>query len=322
MECGTALATLSDCMPVIYRKIELRSVEVTNAARLPACRLLFIGGCHAVGYPYGIEYGFPHLALEQLQHRHPSLPLEAHVLAYVPLSRTAEILAGCQEVHPDILVLQLGHYETESAIKRRVRTLLRLPQPARHSGSGSSSVDGSSSSCEPSSSNSSSLANKSSSVLSSRPSRWPTPKRIVKYWLDLALGAAGLPSVDFPRVRQHSRELFAYIAQAGIPHVLVLSPFLALPAMVNRYRRVVGCILREEAAAAGLTYLELDAVFGPALSRRRWELHWDEVHLNELGQHSVAALLTEALEKCLPRELSSAERPRKTVPSAAAGVAS
>ena len=294
-------------MAGIYRKIEMPGAIPNPTGNQPTLRLLFIGGCHAVGYFYGFEHGFPQVAMEQLQLRHPGLLLEGHVLAYVPLSHTAELMARCQEVRPDILVLQLGHYETESAIKRRVRTLLHLPQPPRHK---STSVPASNSVPSQSSSSESSSKSKSNGGGTIGLSRWPTPTRVVKYWLDLALCAAGLPSVNLPKIRSHSRELFSQIAAAGIPHVVVMSPFLTMPAQTNRYRRSVGRVLREEATAAGFPYLHLDDIFGSSLSHRRYELHCDDLHLGPLGQQAVAERLAAALEQFAPLRPPSAV-PRK-----------
>ncbi|MDR3762785.1 MAG: hypothetical protein P4M01_01680 [Acidobacteriota bacterium] len=181
-------------------------------------RLLFVGGCHTVGYPFGPEHGFPRLACEELQRQHARTAIECEVLPYVSLRRADVILEKCRAVRPDILVLQLGHYETEAVLKSRLWALISRRRPARESASSSSSLSSSAASSSPwtrhaasFSSAAPSFAATSSTRVSTEidhpeggRSRWPTPRRIAKYWTDLLLCAAGLPVVNLNEVRRQA----------------------------------------------------------------------------------------------------------------------
>jgi hypothetical protein len=76
-------------------------------------RILFVGGCHIHGYPVGKEHAFTHVALKSLsQHEEVSSNGSPHF----NLHSRRQILAVCEELKPDVIVLQLGHYEAPAIL--------------------------------------------------------------------------------------------------------------------------------------------------------------------------------------------------------------
>ena len=78
-------------------------------------RILFVGGCHMNGFPVGEEYAFTHVALRCLPHRGE---ISLDVLPLLNLRSGPQILAACQELKPEAIVLQLGHYEAPKPLKK------------------------------------------------------------------------------------------------------------------------------------------------------------------------------------------------------------
>lgn len=76
-------------------------------------RVLFVGGCHVQGFPVGKEHAFMHVALKSLsQHEEVS----SNGFPHFNLNSRGQILAVCEELKPDVVVLQLGHYEAPAIL--------------------------------------------------------------------------------------------------------------------------------------------------------------------------------------------------------------
>jgi hypothetical protein len=76
-------------------------------------RILFVGGCHIHGFPVGKEHAFTHVALKSLsQHGEVS----SNGFPHFNLHSRRQILALCEELKPDAVVLQLGHYEAPAIL--------------------------------------------------------------------------------------------------------------------------------------------------------------------------------------------------------------
>jgi hypothetical protein len=93
-------------------------------------QILFAGGCHLNGFPVGPEHSLARVALRSIGHPAAENP---SVLAYVNLRSNAALKEACVKQRTEILVLQLGHYETLPKLKKMF-----------HAGSSSSLSSGSS----------------------------------------------------------------------------------------------------------------------------------------------------------------------------------
>jgi len=86
-------------------------------------RILFAGGCQVSGYPGAEGHGFPVLVGESLATG--GAKVEVHTLAYLRLAHRRRLIAKCREVQPDVLVLQLGHFELNNSLSMYLRSHLR-----------------------------------------------------------------------------------------------------------------------------------------------------------------------------------------------------
>ena len=78
-------------------------------------RILFVGGCHVADSG---GTGLVEVATKELPH------IEVQRLAWVQLKYPDRILNECAKVKPDILILQLGSWETAQGVTRYIRTRL------------------------------------------------------------------------------------------------------------------------------------------------------------------------------------------------------
>ena len=67
------------------------------------------------GFPVGEEYAFTHVALKSVS---DSIETSSSVLPLFNLHSGPKILAACRELQPDVIVLQLGHYEAPKPLRK------------------------------------------------------------------------------------------------------------------------------------------------------------------------------------------------------------
>ncbi len=86
-----------------------QEMGIRGGARRGAIKILFAGGCHVAGFPVGREHGFPEVAARLL--RAAGWDVEPETVSHVPLHRPEKVTGALQRVQPDVLVLQVGHFE-------------------------------------------------------------------------------------------------------------------------------------------------------------------------------------------------------------------
>jgi hypothetical protein len=268
---------------------------------LQSFRLLFVGGCHVVGHPFGPGYGFPKIAQTKLERMHPDWKFQLKVVPHVLLSDKQKVLHSCGEFHPDVLVLQLGHYESARPLKQRIRKLFSKRGLLAKA---------------PSTKNSHKTYEFS---LSHRIecSRWPTPKKVLKFILDLALRGMGCPGIGIDVARHDISLLFDALRGAKVQHVVVMSPFAGPSAVINRYRRELATVLAEKAYGFGFTYFDLADLFGGAFSHKRVGLYCDEQHLTVKGETLVGGAVASVIDGLLSAAKLPAETRRASAPELA-----
>ena|SRR5215472_7623741 len=101
------------------------SANCEHSTKIPL-RILFAGGCHVNGYPIGAEFAFPAIALKRLKSQ---FSCESRDISHLTLSRLELLLAECRSFGPDVLVLQLGHFESGLWLRRWTRNLLKRLLP-------------------------------------------------------------------------------------------------------------------------------------------------------------------------------------------------
>ena len=77
-------------------------------------RIAFVGGCHVNGYGVGRNQGFSSVAVKILETN--GIRCETAVLGPLKLTRILGVAEMCKQFEPDILVLQMGHFELSPSL--------------------------------------------------------------------------------------------------------------------------------------------------------------------------------------------------------------
>lgn len=262
-------------------------------------RLLVAGGCHVGGFPAGEASGFVALAAERLRRTWPGSCFEARTLLHVSLASVKTILTACRQFRPDVLVLQLGHYESSLPLAKRLARLLRV----RPVGTGRE-VSSWTPNYEP------------NPELCFTETRQRRLKSGLKLAIDSLLRLFGRPAFEVARLEQPAAAIMAQAKAAGVAHVVVLSPFPALDATIARYRREMRDLLLVEAARQGCHFLDCAAIAHGAPH----EYFADDRHLAREGHRRVSLLLAEKIGRVLALN-EVRHRPAVSIPAPVAAPA-
>jgi hypothetical protein len=237
----------------------------------------FAGGCQVFGYPVGPDLGFTEVALRLLGRA--GWRGVAYRTGHVALTHPERLEAVHAEVAPDLLVLQLGSYETCLRVSVRVKRSVRTLAPVLLAG-------------EPDAND------------------WvPAPNRVVREDVNwrahsLARGVGdwltGHRLVDLPTQRRHLTTFLDRVGALPLPRVLVLSPLPCADPTILRYRRRFAPTFAAESAARGFGYLDAFECLSTRDSPRVGAaLFADRIHLSALGHRLLGGLLATAIERTL-----------------------
>ncbi|HEY3441185.1 MAG TPA: hypothetical protein VGK29_10555 [Paludibaculum sp.] len=239
-------------------------------------QVLFAGGCHVVGYPIGEAVAFPEVVKQRLLER--GVVLETQRLAYVKLTHAAKLRAACAESRPDLLVLQLGHFELSRPLSQYLRSrLLSGREPAAKSGS------------EP----------------SANPILRPRLFRVIAEIKKVIDWALGQPLVDLARFEAQFEEFLSETEQWSPPDVLLLSPLPCADTLSMRYRRRAAAIMQQLAVRHGFQFLDLLSTH-PGWSFGAGGNFYDAIHLGERGHLHVGSAIANRILATLPRKAGQA----------------
>jgi hypothetical protein len=246
-------------------------------------RILFAGGCQVSGYPGAEGHGFPVLVGESLATG--GAKVEVHTLAYLRLAHRRRLIAKCREVQPDVLVLQLGHFELNNSLSMYLRSHLRRTRQSLAS--------------EKSSESARQVASAIGFYLRA------AGKRVI----DVCLRH---PLVNFQQLEQRWEALIADIEKLNIPSVVILSPLPAADPTVAYYRRRALPLFRD--IAAGHRYRFVDVLScSPARLEQRFGLdcyYYDGIHMGGCGQQDISQVIASSLRSALSAETLAGLRPR------------
>lgn len=241
-----------------------------GGARAGAFRVMFAGGCHVEGFPIGREHAFPEVTVRELQKQ---LPCVARCAPQVNLSTAPLLVRECTRFRPDVLVLQLGHYESAIWVTKRARKLLSRSWPRE---AGASSVETSS----------------HSSKGASR--RLWRARSVVRYAGDKLLGVLGQPAYPLSAFAPALGALLREIRRLGISRTYLLCPFPCLDYATRLRRRAIGPCFPAEAEKHGCRYVDVsDELEGSPGSR--WSLFADPFHLGVEGHRRIGVKLARAI---------------------------
>jgi len=233
-------------------------------------RMLFAGGCHVVGYPVGAENSFATLVQERL--RETGIETEIRRLSHLKITHHSRLFTAIEEARPDVLVLQLGHFELSRSLSDYFR---------QSSGSGKKS-----SSSGPSNGAAAAVANAPLFYL----------RALFKSVIDRLLGHS---VVDLPKFHRELDALAGVLGAMRIPRIVILTPLGCAEPMTRYYRRRSLPFWQEAAGRCGAELLD---VFSPAPQglQRHFGIpyyYYDSIHLGVAGHHAVARVLFEHLHR-------------------------
>lgn len=245
----------------------------SNRLAVERLRVLFAGGCHVGGFPVGQSSGFPAVANQSLQ---DTWITEVRVLPYVNLSRSHQLSEEIHKNKPDVLVLQVGHYECQVSFRKR-----------RHRKEGSRS-------------STKSISNlfEGGQLYFKNTLVWNLRARC-RVLAATALACLGYSVFDEASFSEKVNEFFRAAAVFSVTRVLVLSPFPSIDPLVSAIRRRAGQILREATLRNGFEYVEV----GKLLMRDKFDeyeaarLFADSFHLSREGHLLLGKEVAIAIKK-------------------------
>lgn len=244
------------------------------ANQVMSTRVLFAGGCHVVGYPVGDQSSFPRICATQLEAM--GYHLDLSLLAHLPLHRPETLLRRMDEFSPDVLVLQVGHFE----LGRRLADLLRWKKQGKSRRSSSSTPP--------------------QSYAESTFDPWFRPVARCKRFVDWMTGHR---VVDLDAFHRSLRDFAQVVADSSVtPFVLLISPLPCLDPVTSYYRRHATPFYGEVAESFGWHYLQLEDFVhsGPPGTFGLAETYADAVHLGRPAQQEVARQVSHRLLQILP----------------------
>lgn len=243
------------------------SLERTN--RNETATILFAGGCHVSDFLVGEKDSIPGYAAERL--REMGIESDIHRLPHVKLSHRQKLTSACAEIRPEILVLQLGHFELSQSLGQYLKKRLGY---RRRTGSTDSTAG-------------------PSPLTSVKNFRF---RATVKWWADWCLGH---PLADLGQFDSLLNALLESLRPLKIPAVLLLSPLPCADRTRLYYRQQAWPLFSEAAARHQCEFIDVLSLTdtSPLENFGEAEFHYDGMHLGKRGHHAVGRVVTEALRR-------------------------
>jgi hypothetical protein len=259
-------------------------------------RILFAGGCHVLGFPVGVEFAFPKVVLKALAEEYQC---ESKSVGYLSFGRSHLLLDAYREFDPDLLVLQLGHYECPRALEKILKKstlarLLRSPS-ASNSSSSSNGLEGPVYTPDPRSAFKSSW-------------KWRL-RSTIRLAVGLAYEWKGEPVFARKKVSDDLSDLLKAIRDNGHCRIVLLSPFLCPDYMVRHYRRRAWKIFSDASRRHDSLFVDSQQVLlNLERSREDLSLYANGDHLSATGHEAVGRHLADQIRAMLAlRAMSGAQ---------------
>lgn len=236
--------------------------------------ILVVGGCHVLGYPIGASLGFPD-QLAALLTDTAGDPISLASIGHLKLSHGPKVFETVRRLRPEILILQVGHFELTNGGSSYSTKKLAL--------SGSRS------------------ASKNPHKLAKNRFQTATGRLIwhvrcaVK---DLANRFLSRWKVDLQQLETEFNCFLYEIAQCSC-RVILLSPLPCADPIFDGLRRQAGSCFKSVASR----YPEveyLDVLKDPFLTRSGFEPFLDGTHLSADGHFRLAQLLASQIARSTP----------------------
>jgi len=250
------------------------------------------GGCHVYGWPIGDSFSFIRVGLGSTPH------VTLSTVAPLNLRNYPRLLKHLRQQPADVLILQLGNYETLGSIPKHFRTTFRIGRRSGISSTGSKTIVGDVG-----------IPVKPDSVFF--PSTAWRLRILAKQVYSLAATKLNSPLFDAEDFRLLCQEFLAGVSESssGPKHIIFLSPLPCADHMIRRNRSQAAEIVRKTCRESAshfrpqLHYLDSSEALGIGHQTQQLfaaGIFADDLHLNSRGHHllgrALASLLHEIFE--------------------------
>jgi hypothetical protein len=225
-------------------------------------KIFAAGGCHVSGWPFDEKSGFIARATEFLDQE--NFKCEYRILSPLPLSKPQSATRICEDFNPDILVLQLGNYESITNFKKFFNKKLGINLNKKNK----------------------------NSIVSSVPTHDFIPdfkwhiKNNLKYIIDSLFFHK---VVDLKEVENKLKIFFHTVSEQKIKNVIVLSPLPCKDLTVYKYREHINKMIKETAENFGFYFFDV-LNFEKQYSHSDY-IFTDPIHLNKKGHEILGRFL-------------------------------
>jgi lysophospholipase L1-like esterase len=279
----------------LYRTLVAHSTIVSNLTSIPAppFHIVVAGGCHVYGWPIGDSSSFIRVVLSSAP------PATLSTLAPVNLRNCTALIPLIRRQPADVVILQLGNYETLASIKKHLRAVLRFSRSAQSRQESDTGIQ-----LEPDTDFQST----------------PTWRRRVLYKqiYSKSLGQMSPPLFDSEAFRlRYTQVLTELQSETHAPRLIVaLSPIPCADHLIRHYRYQAAEILRQVCSdlpphpTSRVHYLDSAQALG--IDGRNTELlaagiFADDLHLNRRGHLLLGNALASVLQQNLWVALTEAQ---------------
>ncbi len=228
---------------------------------------LVAGGCHVDGYAVGFSNGFGHIAATLLNY----LLIKDASICSINLNHTQKIVDACQLYKPNILILQMGHFETTLSlfqIANRKKSLMDVEFPY-------------------------------TAVTTFKPLPNTKSKNIVwelKNFFKLVLSIMpGTVSFDKKEMENKLYSFTSIIKNLDNEKVILLSPLPCPDLLTKRRRKSVLEIFQYEAYRLNWLYIDVFSEMQKLYNLKDYYI--DSIHLNEKGHAFLGQLVADCVLK-------------------------
>jgi hypothetical protein len=255
-------------------------------------RILFVGGCHINGFPVGEGYAFTHVALGCLSDHGENTP---YVLPLFNLRSGPQILAACRELKPDVIVLQLGHYESPKPLKKTLGL----------SGKKKDRVKRTTEDSQP------------QPEMRYRAALIMTPielRRIAAAGMIVALGKKRR-MFDPAAIAASLDSILLSLKDLPLRGIVVVGPFSTPDPLTRFCRRKVVPIFEAAAEKYGCTFVDIFSFLESFPNGEAFRANFaDYEHLSVLGHQRVGALVGAALKRAMEQSTATEAEPVMAAP--------
>jgi hypothetical protein len=230
------------------------------------------------GFPVGEECAFTRVALRSLQQFSKD---SACVLPLANLRSGPQILTACRELRPDVVVLQLGHYEAPAQLRKSLGL-----RGAKLKGTEKISIDGAPAPRRP------------RPEMQYRLTPWQMIwelRRILAAALVIATGKSK-KMFNSKSIAASLDSILANLKEVPLRGIVVIGPFSAPDPVVRFFRRRAVPIFEKAAKKHGCTFVDVFAMLETYPKGKAFRSNFaDSQHLSVLGHKRVGAMVGAAL---------------------------